>query len=64
MLAIYSFIAGVLYSIFFVGEGKVNEPGLYFPNSGGIRVEDMVLVTKNGAEVMSSLPKRLEDAVF
>ncbi len=30
VLAIYSFIAGVLYNIFFVIEGKANEPGLYF----------------------------------
>ncbi|MCC8179485.1 MAG: aminopeptidase P family protein [Planctomycetes bacterium] len=33
------------------------EPGVYFPDSGGIRVEDMVLVKNNGATVLSSLPK-------
>lgn len=40
------------------------EPGVYFPGSGGIRVEEMVLVGKDGATILSSLPKRLEDAVF
>lgn len=28
------------------------EPGIYIPNEFGIRIEDMVLVTKNGAEVL------------
>lgn len=40
------------------------EPGVYFPGSGGIRVEDMALVTKNGAEILSSLPKDIDSAVF
>lgn len=29
------------------------EPGIYLPGRFGLRVEDMVLVTKNGAEVLS-----------
>ncbi len=31
------------------------EPAVYFPGEFGIRVEDMVLVTKNGCEVLSGL---------
>lgn len=29
------------------------EPGVYIPGWGGIRVEDMVLVTKNGCEILT-----------
>ncbi len=28
------------------------EPGLYFPNEGGVRFEEMILVTKDGFEVL------------
>ncbi len=40
------------------------EPGVYFPGSGGIRTEDMVLVTAKGREVMSSLAKDLDSMVL
>jgi Xaa-Pro aminopeptidase len=40
------------------------EPGIYFPGWGGIRLEDDILVTKTGHEVLSSVPKNFEDAVI
>jgi Xaa-Pro aminopeptidase len=34
------------------------EPGLYYPQTGGIRLEDMVLVTENGYENLTGLEKK------
>src|SRR5262245_3062415 len=36
------------------------EPGIYLPDWGGIRIEDDVLVTSDGCEVLSHLPKALD----
>jgi Xaa-Pro aminopeptidase len=36
------------------------EPGIYIPDLGGVRIEDMVLVTRNGAEVLNKLSTRLK----
>ncbi len=35
------------------------EPGIYIPHVGGVRLEDMVLVTENGGEVLTRLRKDL-----
>lgn len=34
-----------------------NEPGLYLPNIGGIRIEDTLVVTKNGYKILTRTPK-------
>jgi len=36
------------------------EPGLYYPGLGGVRHEDVVVVTKAGCKILSRFPKRLD----
>lgn len=36
------------------------EPGLYFPGLGAVRIEDMVLVTRDGCRNLTNFPKKLE----
>jgi len=35
------------------------EPGVYLPEIGGVRIEDTVLVTAGGAEVLTNSSKQL-----
>ncbi|MDD2959276.1 MAG: aminopeptidase P family protein [Lachnospiraceae bacterium] len=36
------------------------EPGIYVPGKVGVRIEDLVIVTEEGAEIMNHYPKELQ----
>lgn len=43
--------AGMCYTI---------EPGIYIPNTGGVRIEDMIFMTEKGPEVLTESPRELQ----
>ena len=40
------------------------EPGIYLRGFGGVRIEDMILITKKGFINLTKVPKALENAVL
>jgi Xaa-Pro aminopeptidase len=47
-------------TVFKPGQVLTVEPGLYYPGLGGVRIEDVVAVTKSGTRLLSRFEKRLE----
>jgi len=40
------------------------EPGIYYSSFGGVRIEDIILVTKKGYKVLSQSPKELKEMII
>lgn len=40
------------------------EPGIYIPGWGGVRIEDLVLVTKEGVETLTQSPKEISEVTI
>ncbi|MEY2501370.1 MAG: Xaa-Pro aminopeptidase [Verrucomicrobiota bacterium] len=47
-------------TVFKIGQVLTVEPGLYYPGLGGVRIEDVGVVTKSGNRLLSRFEKRLE----
>lgn len=52
-------VSKVAEKAFVSGNVITNEPGLYYPGIGGVRIEDDMLVTENGVEILTHSPKEL-----
>jgi Xaa-Pro aminopeptidase len=45
---------------FKAGQAMTVEPGLYFPETGGVRIEDLVIITRTGVQNLTRTAKFLE----
>lgn len=50
---------GTMNCVLKTGNVVTVEPGLYYPGIGGVRIEDVVVVTKSGCKVLGRYPKKL-----
>lgn len=43
-----------------IGQVVTIEPGVYIPDFGGMRIEDTVVITKDGVEILTKFPRDLQ----
>ena len=54
------FISSVSSTVLQAGMTHTVEPGIYLTGKGGIRIEDNIVITSDGAETLTSLPREIQ----
>jgi Xaa-Pro dipeptidase len=53
------YMRGDNMQMLYPGMAYTVEPGIYLPERGGVRIEDNLVVTKDGVDVLSDMPREL-----
>ncbi len=54
------YMRGDNMQMLYPGMAYTVEPGIYLPGRGGVRIEDNVVVSKEGVDVLSDMPRELQ----